>query len=70
MHSLAGASLFADSIADGASILNVKFGGTLTKGRVVDGAVYDLYGFCRSYNADKVDLTGSDFNDIVVVDEA
>lgn len=65
-----GASLFADSIADGASIVNVKCSGTLTKGRVVDGAAYDLFGFCRDYNRDRIDLTGSDFDEIVVVDEA
>lgn len=64
-----GAALFAYTIEDGASVTNVIVSGTLYKGKVVDGAAYTLYGFAADYNPDNIDLTGSDFSDISVVDE-
>lgn len=63
------AALFAHTIEDGASITNVTVTGTIRKGSVASGIPYELYGFCSHTVPAGVDLTGTDYSGIQIIEE-
>ena len=63
------AALFAHTIEDGASITNVTVTGTIRKGSVASGIPYELYGFCSHAVPAGVDLTGTDYSGIQIIEE-
>ena len=63
------AALFAHTIENGAAITDVTVTGTIRKGSVASGIPYELFGFCSQTDLSGVDLTGTDYSGIEVIEE-